>query len=386
MSDRRGRVAAIALLLLTSAAPVSAQSLDTLRALMARLDAQRNPVRDAAFERRQDSVLAVRARESQMWAESLRRRVLPPLVLSDDSLPLVALSKGTVEEASAIAAGIRRELADFGGFDTTRLGGVVVMSSLISGQRVQNRDPHDRARIGRRRILMFSTDAFGETKGGTAQRRGLVESGIRAVLETWTTDSLRRWIGIMSLPWDTAVYNAAVLTALIRSEALPARRCLDRDGAACADFLGIRENASVESRFPGADAIRVAPWYAGRDRNRARQCGSGETRVCYEILARAGTPSLADEYTHASLVVFIRDRFGPPAMRVVMSDSLESFPARVRRATGLAPDSLGLAWRDWLVSKAGWEPVRAGLRETIPVILLCGALLTLAARSGRWRV
>jgi len=380
---RVARVLALAAVIALVAAPLRAalaQDLATLRGRLARA---------RALEPNDSESVARRARmEGRAQAVAARpSRVAPPLAMSGVEGLVVGLRKANSDDATAIATAVSRAVTEFGGFDSARVRNIALLDrwALVYYTSLDTAD--QRLLAGREIVPLPEPSRSGdEHKGDASWRKAAIVSGIHAIGEVLTPRTVRTWAGALYVVWDPAVENAGVIRGMIGDPSVPASGCVAGVAASCAAFLGIDDGPDVlRRRFPSADARRLGVLVGRRDAARARQCGSGDERACYELLARYGPPSPSSEYQRQSMLFFVRDRFGAAALRGLLADTSTRMEVRLRRATGLAPAALAEAWRSWVFRTAHWEPVRAGVREAVPVVLLVGLLLTLAARSGRWR-
>jgi hypothetical protein len=198
-------------------------------------------------------------------------------------------------------------------------------------------------------------------------------------------EPLQRWLEWRyELHWSARESNRSVVAELLYGPWTRGRECLAGDGLACARWLGLNEGASaVRERYTPAEARRLArPAEWARASSHQEACGQGDVEACYRQLVGVEVP--ASLGARRSFLAFVRARYGREAMAAVLADR-SAIGARVTAATGAGLEELGREWREWLLRETRWQPVRAGMRELLPTLLLVGVLVTMAGRSGRWR-
>jgi hypothetical protein len=313
--------------------------------------------------------------------QAIKRRA-EPMVLSRGPGLVVSQRTGSADELSRVAARVDSAIREFGGFDTSRLGHIALIDKVVLMSLALS--PADEQRLAGYELLPLPSRFRPPVDDGLAYA-SLVEDAQQAIAAALEPEALRRWTADLAVTWDSVGMDRAVIEELFQDPSRRAAECLSGSADSCTAYLAIDEGAdSLRHRFTAEEVLRFGRRAGAPGGSPAAECGNGRIAACYEILAQEGFVAESEPIIRQSLLHYVRQRFGADAVRRVFLDS-GPMGARFRRATGQEPRDLAAAWRSHVLASSAWQPVHAGLGDALPAIVLCVVLVTLAARSGRWR-
>lgn len=196
---------------------------------------------------------------------------------------------------------------------------------------------------------------------------------------------IRSWAGSgVDLLWNARERNPLIIAELITGRSSSGRGCLSGRVESCAIWLGLDDRSTYTAEDARRQLRVLFPqepdWLPGL----YGACRQGDDDSCFR--ANIFGHFVSSDEARRSLFHFIAATYGPDATRRLLADHTGSIGSRITRATGKQPVELATEWRAWLFAEAHWRPVTAGVRETIPAIVVVGMMLGLAMRSGRWRL
>lgn len=358
MSERIRLLLVAALL---APAPARAQDVDSLRA---RIDSLQAEFRAQARYSRAQSDARLRARAAEV-AEPLDTAAVGPFRVVAREREL-ALALSHFQDAWAR---ISASLGDVAPNVTphTFLVSVTTPVPLFATMRARHQD---RVFLRRWRFGAVQPDA--------------ASVAIGRALSPLVPPALRLWSGgdYYRAPtrWE------AVYRELATSSALPARRCLDGDLAACIDALVLDPERAAPERWYSPARLRSL----ALDRTRFMRlpdrdaCEAGDDAACRRLLPPAEVPPPLSRAARHALVQLALDRGGPGAFARLARDPAASLPAQLAAAAALPLEELV---REWHARTVRAQPhAHAGLGITLAATLVWSLLFVwLATRSTRCR-
>lgn len=324
-----------------------------------------------------DSLAAVDAAARGQLVANARRGI---------SGPVLVVLRSSEDQATAdqVAARIREAVQQFGVYADSEVAGIAVVDDAVGSNGETVASPS-----GPRRAVAFPRPGGLDNRSsffGRGKADVLADNAIWTISEGFLHDSLvREWLERRLDPRSDSDVNTGVVEDLAIGTWSATRGCMMARSADCVTYLGLEDAPDYRLRFP-VNELRELMVRQRADEQRAssitRQCSQGSDLACLTIARSYMVP--ASMGARRSFVVFLRSRYGVPAVRILLEGPEPTLGARVRRATHDDPAAVAARWRDWVLTTGRRQPVEAGLRWFFSAALSAGLLLAAATRSGRW--
>ena len=357
MSERTRRGALALVLGVLAAPPAGAQDLDSLRV---KLDSIAAEYRNAVAVSRAEQESA-RSRAAAALAEPLDTAAVGPF-------RIVARPRELATAVRHFRAAWTRAQPMLGEQALLVPGRtfLVSVSSPVPVFRAM-RDPEVRLRRWR----------FGAVRAAAA------DAAIAGVVVELVPKSVQEWsgAGVFQEPRWPQVYRE-----LATSAAIPARRCLEGDVAACLIALQLEPvRAGADSWYSPAHLRELALEQAGfRSSPDRAACRGGSTPACLRLLPPGWIPPPLSTWSRAGFAQLALELGGDRALARLASDTSGTVAEHLQAAAGIPLEQLARDWRARVVSAR--PDVYAGAGVTLAATIFWSLLFVcLAARSTRCR-